>query len=192
MMKIGITGGIGSGKSLVCQLLEEKGYPVFYSDIVAKELMTTDNSVISKIIQVFGSNAYIQNQLNKDWIAQQIFSDEMKRQQMNDIVHPAVYQKFDEWSQSFSGLVFIESALMLDTGFYKRLDKVILVMADEKLRIQRVIKRDNAEEIAVQQRILSQTSDKEKMRLADYYLYNNEDILSVHQQLNDIIEKMVK
>lgn len=188
MKRIGITGGIGSGKSLICNILEEKGYSVFYSDDTAKKLMLDDKEIIHQIKSLLGDNAYVEGALNKEWIAHQIFNDSVKREQINNIIHPAVYRKLDEWSAQLNGFVFVESALMLDTGFYKMLDKVILVIADEQVRIQRVKERDELTMEEIKKRIKSQSSDEDKIKLSDYQIYNNGDVEEAKRQLEKILD----
>lgn len=190
MMKIGITGGIGAGKSFVCQLLEEKGYPVFYSDDEAKIIIQKNQEIIQKVTSLFGKDAYLSGRLNRDFIAQEIFTHPEKRLQLNAIIHPAVYNEFDHWAEKHKGIVFIESALMLDTGHYKKLDAVILVLADLDIRIQRIQERDDLPTERILQRIKAQSSDEEKKRLTDFTIQNNGDLTSTIEQLNQIIVQL--
>lgn len=189
MKKIGVTGGIGSGKTFVCHILEKMGYPVFYTDLIAKDIMTSDPILKEQIKTLFGAAAYFQDgTLNKQLVASAIFSDESVRLKVNSYVHPAVYRAFDEWAkQHVSKLVFIESALMIETGFYKELDKVILVVADEITRLHRVAKRDNIPHDKVQERMMVQSNDEHKKTLADFVIDNSENKLIV-PQLADILK----
>jgi dephospho-CoA kinase len=190
-MRIGITGGIGSGKTFVCRQIEKLGYPVFYADEEAKSIMVNDEVLVSQIKQLIGNDAYTADGLlNKEIIAKVIFSDDEKRNQMNDFVHPAVYRAFDEWAkQQTSKLAFIESALMIDTGNYQELDAVILVVADITTRIERIMQRENSTEAEVLRKINSQTSDEFKRRFSDYVIMNTIDN-DVNEQLTLIINKL--
>lgn len=184
MLSIGITGGIGSGKTTVCRILEHLGYPVFYADNVGREISNTDPELRAKIKAIFGSEAYQGEELNRPYIAQRIFSDATLKEKMNAIVHPAVYRAFEVWkAEQNSPLIFNESALLFETGSYKRFDAVILVSADEEERIQRVLKRDHSQREQVLARIKQQLPDSEKMKLATYTIHNNDSDLVLPQLL---------
>lgn len=191
-MKIGITGGMGSGKSFVCSIIENLGYPMFYSDKEAKWLMENNASLIAEIKKNVGNNAYTNNKINKEAIRKYIFNREKNREKLNDIVHPAVYNHFENWTQQFTSntLIFNESALLIETGSFKRFDKIILITASEELKIKRLIQRENITKEEIILRMKSQLSDEEKKVYADYIIENNEkelllpQIISVLDQLN--------
>lgn len=191
MKKIGITGGVGAGKSFVCQLIEEKGFPVFYSDVVAKEIMTTDKLLIQQVISNFGEQSYLEDKsLNKTYIAELIFNDHTKRELLNSLVHPAVYRAFENWcQQQTSKWVFIESALMIDTGNHERLDVVILVVADQETRLERIAKRDDTTFEKIMERMNAQSDDTYKKQFADFVIDNSKG-KDVKAQLDKILEKM--
>jgi dephospho-CoA kinase len=190
MLKIGITGGIGSGKTYVCQLLEKLGYPVFYSDIEAKKLMTQDPILVSEIKQLLGDESYIQNELNKPFIAHSIFHDSKLREAINLLVHPKVFQAFELWKDKQSStIVFNESALLFETESYKRFDKNILILADNETRIKRIQLRDTLSAIEIKNRIDSQLSDDEKIKRTDFIIDNNENVLLI-PQLISILENL--
>lgn len=189
MKKVGITGGIGAGKSYVCQLLEEEGFPVFYTDKEAKAIMNQHPKVIQSIKKIFGDAVYVNGEINRPWLAQQIFGDDSVREKLNQIVHPEVYHSFHVWCEKQNGLVFIESALMLETNLYQQLDAVILVIADQNLRVQRVMQRDTTSQEKVLERILSQSNDDEKIKLADFIIQNDENH-NVRQQLEEILKTL--
>ncbi len=190
MLKIGITGGIGSGKTYVCQLLEKLGYPVFYSDIEAKKLMTQDPILVSEIKQLLGDESYIQNELNKPFIAHSIFHDSKLREAINLLVHPKVFQAFELWKDKQSSMiVFNESALLFETESYKRFDKNILILADNETRIKRIQLRDTLSAIEIKNRIDSQLSDIEKIKRTDFIIDNNENVLLI-PQLISILENL--
>jgi dephospho-CoA kinase len=175
-MKIGITGGMGSGKSFVCSIIENLGYPMFNSDKEAKWLMENNASLIAEIKKNVGNNAYTNNKINKEAIRKYIFNRGKNREKLNDIVHPAVYHHFDNWAQQFTSntLIFNESALLIETGSFKRFDKIILITAPEELKIKRLIQRENVSKEEIRLRMNSQLSDEVKKDHADYIIENNE------------------
>ena len=187
MLKIGITGGIGSGKTFVCHILEKLGYPVFYSDQEAKKLMNENLDLIIKIKELLGYGAYLNGIINKSFIARKIFETPTLRNELNAVVHPEVYLAFEKWSKSQdSKLVFNESALLFETESYKRFDKTILITADICLKIERIKKRDLLDEIEIKHRMNSQLSDEIKLKLADFVIENNEDKLLLPQLIQFI------
>lgn len=190
MKKIGITGGIGSGKSIIGKILSIIGFPVFYSDLEAKRIMTRDKNVVAEIKQAFGDEAYINDELNRNFLAEKIFNQPELKNKINAIVHPAVRKAFDDFAQNQQkSLVFNEAAILFETGGYKSFDATILVVADEDLRIQRVMERDNSTLKSVQERMKNQWSDEKKKSMADFIIENNEDCLLV-PQVEKIIEQL--
>lgn len=187
---IGITGGIGSGKSIVSRILQLMGYPVYSSDQRAKELMHEDQSLIAGLKELFGEEAYLNSNLNRPFIAAQIFRDDSKRTDMNNLVHPAVRADFQNWkNQQNTPLVFQESALLFETGSYKLFDGVILVSAPEEVRMQRIKERDQLTDEQVQARFDAQLSEEEKMKLTNYIIYNDGNQLLVPQIL-DLLKRI--
>ncbi len=187
MLKIGITGGIGSGKTFVCHILEKLGYPIFYSDKEAKKLMNENLDLIIKIKELLGNDAYLNGIIDKSFIARKIFETPTLRNELNAIVHPEVYLAFEKWSKSQdSKLVFNESALLFETESYKRFDKTILITADISIKIERIKKRDLLDEIEIKHRMNSQLSDEIKLKLADFVIENNEDKLLLPQLIQFI------
>ena len=188
MMLIGITGGIGSWKTTVCQLLESFGFPVYYSDDRAKWLMENDLEVKNQLIDLFGEQTFQNNQLNRPFLAQQIFENPHKRSQINAIVHPAVALDFDRWmKEQKHDLIFKESALLFETGIYKQADWNVLITAPKEERIARVIARDRAKRSDVEARINAQMSDEEKIKLADFVIENNNQ-----NNLSNEVKKLIK
>ncbi len=189
MKKIGITGGIGSGKTFVCHIIEKLKYPVFYSDIIAKKLMNENIDLSQKIRQLLGNEAYLNGILNKSFIAQKIFEIPTLRNELNEIVHPEVYLAFENWCNSQTcKLVFNESALLFETESYKRFDKTILITADISIKIERIKKRDLLDETEIKRRMNSQLSDEIKLKLADFVIDNNEQKLVLPQLIRCIHE----
>jgi dephospho-CoA kinase len=189
MKKIGITGGIGTGKTFVCHILEKLGYPIFYSDQVAKKLMHENIDLINKIKQLLGNESYLNGIIDKPFIAQKIFEIPTLRNELNAIVHPEVYLAFENWCNSqTSKLVFNESALLFETESYKRFDKTILITADISIKIERIKKRDLLDEIEIKRRMNSQLSDENKLKLADFAINNNGEKLVLPQLIKCINE----
>lgn len=187
---IGITGGIGSGKSVVSRILQLMGYPVYSSDQRAKEIMVEDPSIISGLKTLFGEAAYTNSNLNRSYIATQLFQDDSKRIAMNNLVHPAVRADFQHWIENQkSPIVFQESALLFETGNYKSFDGIILVTAPEEVRMQRVKERDQLTDEQVQARFNAQLSEEEKMKLTNHIIYNDGNQLLVPQIL-DLLKKI--
>lgn len=191
MKLIGVTGGIGSGKSTVCKVLQVLGFPVFYSDLVAKNLMDYDPKLKQQIILLFSEKAYVDDILNREFIANLIFSNPDLKSKMNQLVHPAVYKAFEKFvaENQNATLLFNESALLIETGSYKRFYKNILVIADEEVRIQRVIARDKTLIEQVKNRIQNQLPDSEKKKCVDYMIENNNDS-KVLEQILKILEEL--
>lgn len=191
MIKVGLTGGIGSGKTYVSKIIESLGYTVFNSDDEAKKIMNAPH-VVAQVKEVFGENAYIDSSLNRKYIANLIFSDTNLKEKLNSIVHPAVRQAFVDWSEKQKNdIVFNEAAILFETGAYKQFDYTILVTADEETRIQRVIKRDDATHAEVKARINNQWTDEQKENLASFIIVNDykKDVLA---QIKTIIQQIKK
>lgn len=190
MIKVGITGGIGSGKSIVAKILTVIGFPVFDSDTEAKLLMVNNRNVIQQVKEVFGEEAYIDKQLNRKYLAHKIFNNEELKEQLNAIVHPAVRQEFEDWSnRQDSSLVFNEAAILFEIGRYKDFNYTILVTAPEELRIQRVIDRDKTTRKEVLKRMENQWKDEEKKALASFVINNdNEELVTL--QIESILRSL--
>lgn len=191
MLKVGITGGIGSGKSTACRIFATLGIPVYYADDRAKQLMNEDPDLMRKITSLLGEKAYRGGLLNRDFVAQIVFQDPEKLQALNAIVHPAVGRDAEEWQQNQHGVPYIlkEAALLFEAGSYRQLDKMICVVAPEKLRIKRVMERDQVDESAVRARMDKQWPQHQKMLRSDFLLYNDgthpliKQIFRIHHRL---------
>ena len=183
MIRVGITGGIGSGKSTVCHIFSILGIPVFEADKVAKELQTTDPEIRAQLIDLFGPAVYMPNQtIDRKHLASIVFSDPSLLSQLNAIIHPAVRNAFYEWCQKQqSPYVLLEAAILFESGFHKMMDKVIVVSTDQDQRIQRVMKRDGSTKEQVLQRIGNQWTDEQRNNLADFVIHNNDDELIIPQ-----------
>ena len=175
MKRIGITGGIGAGKSLVAEIIKAMGYPVYNSDERAKELTESNPKIKEGLIHLFGEEIYQNDKLNKFALAQAIFSDESLREKVNALIHPIVREDFNLWALAQNNsLVFNESAILFETGSFKNFDAIILVYAPTELRIKRIMKRDNCSENEVLKRMNSQFSDEEKYQLTEFRVLNDE------------------
>ena len=177
VIKIGITGGIGSGKSFFSSRLKEYGIPVFDSDSEAKKLMLVSPFIVSSLKSLLGDNVYIDGKLNKSLIADYIFSSPTNAHKINSIVHPCVKKEFLSWvNEHFNSgdrIVAIESAILLESGFDDIVDKVVTVHAPLELRIYRVMKRDHTSREKVLERINSQMRDDERNQRADFVIEND-------------------
>lgn len=190
MIKVGITGGIGSGKSTVCKYFEQLGIPVYYADDRAKWLMKNNLKVVEALKANFGEEVYTEaGELNRTYLANIIFNDQSKLEIVNSIVHPAVFEDGAQWQeeQAKKGVPYSmkEAALLFESGSYKSLDKIIVVTAPTDVRIQRVMKRDNTTEEAVRARMAKQLPEEEKLKKADFVIQNI-DIQDLSQQIRRI------
>ncbi|MEM6347565.1 MAG: dephospho-CoA kinase [Bacteroidota bacterium] len=178
-MGIGITGGIGSGKSYVCRLFEERGYSVYYADQRAKLLMSSDPILVAGVKKIFGEEAYHQNgSLNRAHVGQIAFGNPEKLQALNGVVHPATGRDYLQWLANIPAdyphpFVLKEAAILYESGAYKTSDAIISVYAPKELRLARVIQRDNTEELSVLQRMDKQWAELEKLKRADFYIIND-------------------
>lgn len=192
MIKAGITGGIGSGKSTVAKIFSVLGIPVFYADFAAKKVMTDDKTVVAAMRKHFGAEAYLSDgQLNRSYIASKVFNDEKQLSILNGIVHPATFRAMDNWVKEQKNVPYVlkEAALLYESGSYKQCDCTILVLADEKLKVERIKQRDGITEAQIKARMDRQMSDEEKKPMAGFIITNNErellipQVLHIHDQI---------
>ena len=195
MIKVGITGGMGSGKTTACKIFESLGIPVYYADDRAKWLMTNDVTIVNGIKKLFGEEAYLQNgALNRPHIANIAFSDQGKLTELNALVHPAVGQDSRRWRHEQIDFPYTlqEAALMFESGSAKALDRVIMVYAPKKTRIKRILDRDQTTQEAIEARMNKQMPEEEKVKQADYVILNDGEhalipqIWQLHQQLKSL------
>ena len=192
MIKLGITGGIGSGKSTVATLFELHGIPVYNADKEAQKLNNTSAEIRSKLTQHFGEDIYEEDILNKKKFAEIIFNDPEKLALANSIIHPEVLKHFNSWciQNAHHSIVALEAAILFESKFHLYLDKVISVYAPLNLRIARVSKRDKVDEKSIKNRINNQMSEKEKIKLAQYVVIND-SASSLIEQVQNIIEEIL-
>jgi dephospho-CoA kinase len=192
MLKVGLTGGIGSGKSMVARIFEILGAPVYYADQAAKRLQNEDPDLIRGITEIFGEKAYHDGQLDRKYISTIVFRDKEKLEGLNAIVHPATIKDAARWmSQQITPYAVKEAALIFESGSQRDLDYVIGVTAPESLRIKRTMERDAVSEEEVRKRMERQLPDRIKMRLCDYVINNDEQQLLIPQALS-IHEKLLE
>ncbi|NQX52618.1 dephospho-CoA kinase [Pedobacter panaciterrae] len=191
MLKVGITGGIGSGKTTICKIFETLGVSVFYADTVAKEIMVNDAILIQGVKDTFGKESYLPGDiLNNKHIAGIVFNDAGELAKLNALVHPAVFRAFDNWVNQLPEKVpyiLKEAALLFESGSYRMCDKNILVTAPLELKLDRVMKRDRVTADQVKARMDKQFTDEKKIQMADYLINNNEtdslinQVMGLHQ-----------
>lgn len=191
MLKIGITGGIGSGKSVVANILQQMGFPVYDSDSRAKALTQTNADIRQQLTAMFGDNLFKNNVLDKKALSQLIFSSDKNLKAVNAIIHPVVVGDFATWTtRQNAAAVFLESAILMESGLYQKMDKIILVTTPEKLRIDRVMKRSQLSEKEIQQRMQMQKTEETLADKADFVILNDEKHLLI-PQVHSILQKLL-
>ncbi len=175
-LKIGVTGGMGSGKTLLTDYFAKQGYPVLKSDEVAKQIMNSDETLRKKIIRKFGASAYDSDGLNRKYLAENVFNDDEKISAINALVHPPTTKKIDILTKelfSKHNLVFVESALIYEAKIQNMFDYIILVSAQREARIKRIQKKENLTKEEIEKRMRFQMSDEDKKERADFVIENN-------------------
>ncbi|MDY2587653.1 dephospho-CoA kinase [Winogradskyella aquimaris] len=191
-MIIGLTGGIGSGKTTIAKWFESKGIPVYIADKEAKALMNRSKVIKRKLIALFGESAYINGKLNRDYIASKIFNEKSLLTKMNAIVHPKVASHFKHWLKKQNApYVIKEAAIIFENNLEHQYDYIITVVADKELRIKRVIDRDKVNKSKVESIMNNQLSDKEKIEKSNFVIENN-NLEDAKKQAQTIHEFLVK
>lgn len=190
MLKVGLTGGIGSGKSLITGMFELLGVPVTHADAAAKYLMEEDESLKASIVNLFGEEVYKNGRLNRPFLASLVFSNKQKLEALNALVHPATVAYGKKWfEEQKAPYVIKEAAIFFESGTYVEMDKMIGVYAPVELRLQRAMERDSVSEEEVKRRMRSQMGEEEKMSRCDYVIYNDgsrsviQQVLKLHETL---------
>ena len=190
MYKVGLTGGIGSGKSKVAEFLRDREVAIYDSDSRAKELMMSNEALREALIAEFGQECYTADGINRAWLAQRVFNNEAELARLNAIVHPAVMRDFAEWAEVQEGnYVVLESAILLEAGLENHVDVVVAVMAPKELRLERAMLRDGASREQIEERMRNQMSDEERTDRAKYAIVNidleelEEDVEQLHRRL---------
>lgn len=197
MILIGLTGGIGSGKTTVAKLFLELGVPVYFADDNAKRLMLTSKVVKSKLISEFGKDTFIDGKLNRPYLAKIIFNNKEKLKAINAIVHPSVSNSFKRWyGKQKTKYVIQENAILFENNKHKKFDYIITVVAPKSLKIKRVIKRDNVTKNQVLERMKNQLPDTEKVKKSDFVIENidisntKEQVLMIHNKILEVISSL--
>jgi dephospho-CoA kinase len=196
MKIVGLTGGIGSGKTTVANFFRELNVPVYIADEEAKKLMNNSKVLIRKIKKLFGEKAYKNNELNRPFIASKIFNNKTLLEEMNSIVHPKVGKHFQKWvAKQDYAYVIKEAAILLENGGYKDYDFIISVITDKEIRIKRLLKRDrDSTKEKIKAVMNNQWEDEERIKLSDFVIYNNElkntkkQVLSIHKKILKLSE----
>ena len=193
MIKFAITGGIGSGKSYVSSLLEERGIPIYNADLESKRLTMQDEGIRKELVALLGEDIYQGATLNKPLLASYLFANSDNAVKVNSIIHPRVKDDFRRWveSQKDVPLVGLESAILYESGFDDVVNQVVMVYAPKAVRLQRAMKRDNATEEQVRARMSAQMDDEEKRSKADFVLMND-GIMPLEVQLDDLVRFLKK
>lgn len=195
MIKVGITGGIGSGKTIVCKVFALLGIPIYYSDEEAKWLLDNEDEVRENIIKSFGKDVLNETgNIDRKKLSALVFADKNKLKKLNAIVHPAVARHFEEWVTKHKEQKYIlkEAAILFESGANKQVDTVITVTAPSSLKIKRAMQRDNITVEQVEERMKNQWSDEEKIKLSEFVIYNDEEQLVIPQVIKIHEMLMVK
>ena len=194
MIRVGITGGIGSGKSTVCGIFKSLGIPVYHADERAKTLVQSQTELKQKISAEFGPQSYLKGVYNKSFIASIIFNNEEKRMHLNSLIHPYVFKDWTEFVAEHPNAPYLlkEAAIMFETESYKTVDQIIMVYAPDNLRIQRILERDQSDMELIRTKMAAQMPEAEKMKLADYVILNDgkhsliEQVLKLDKDLRSL------
>ena len=191
MISIAITGGIGSGKSYISNILQEYGIPIYNTDDEAKRLMVSDEGIRHDLIALLGEEVYVEGTLNKSLLASYLFADAENAARINGIVHPRVKLDFCRWLEQHTDkeIVGMECAILFEAGFDDAVDSVVMVYAPEALRVERAMKRDHATESQIRARMAAQMNDEEKRKRADYVIYTDGSI-PLDFQLSTLITQL--
>ena len=194
MVKVGLTGGIGSGKTTVSNFLLEYGIPVYNSDSQGKKLMNTNLELINDIVNIFGESVYNNGVLKTNLLSSIVFSDPEKIKQLNNLVHPKVAEDFNQWvgKNNNQPILIKEAAILIESGAYLNMDKIILVISKKSNRINRVSKRDNSDLESIEKRINFQLTDDEKIQYADYIIENNSSLDDLKHEVLRVINEINK
>ena len=191
MKIVGLTGGIGSGKTTVAKLFNKLGVPIYFADLEARKLMNSSKAIKRKLTQLFGKEAFVSGELNRPYLSEKIFNDKDLLLKMNTIVHPKVATHFKKWMLKQSAPYIIkEAAILFENNSYLEYDLIITVTALEVNRIQRVIHRDNSSEEKVKAIINNQWNDEERMKLSHFVITNN-DLTDTEKQVKEIHKEML-
>jgi len=191
--RVGITGGIASGKTHATNYFREKGYPVFFADILAAQIMNRDPEVISEIVAGFGVNSYLDGRIDREYLSKQVFGFPEKVEKLNSIVHPRVIKRSAELLEmelEFSDIVFYEAALIFEAGMAGRFDLVLLITADDEVRLKRAVSRGGLSEEGIRRRMDSQISEAEKIERSNFVIVNNGTLEEFEAKLEKFLQML--
>lgn len=193
MKIVGLTGGIGSGKSTIAKWFIEKGIPVYDSDSEAKRLMNENSRIREQLMELFGEGAYHNGELNRKFIASKVFEDKALLEKLNKVVHPVVREDFRNWAQNqATPFVLKEAAILFESGAYKDCDYIISVVSEEELRIGRVMQRDSVPREQILNRIQNQWTDELRIVNSDFIIRNNSSLENLKSEFEKIYMKLLK
>lgn len=193
MKIVGLTGGIGSGKSTIAKWFLELGIPVYNADLEAKKLMNENEKIITELTELFGEEVYQNGIYNRKLVSSKVFQDKELLHQLNQIVHPEVFKHFQNWVENqASDFVVKEAAILFESGSYKDCDWVVSVVADEEIRIKRVLKRDEISEEQIRQRINNQWTDTQRIEKSDFVIDNNSNLEDLKIKFDQLYKKLLK
>lgn len=193
MKIIGLTGGIGSGKTTLAKWFAEKNIPVYNSDDEAKKLINENPEIIEKLSQLFGKETYKKGVYNSKFVASQVFNDKELLEKLNQIVHPVVFKDFDDWVQNQKAPFLVkEAAILFESGSYKDCDLIISVVADQGIRIQRVLNRDGSSAEEIRKRMKTQWKDEQRIEFSDYVIPNNLGLEELREEFERVYNELLK
>jgi dephospho-CoA kinase len=197
-LKLGVTGGIGSGKTSVCKVFGVLGIPVFSADTVAREVMDIDTGIILRINTIAGKNLYVNGSLDRSELAKLIFNNNKLLEKVNSLVHPVVFSRFREWQKNQPApYVILESAILFESGSPEVVDRIITVVAPIEERVSRVIQRNKLSREQVMERMKNQMTDSQRIKHSDYIIQNSEDdmiipaVLKIHEDILKFINSRI-
>ena len=184
-LKVGLTGGIGSGKSIIAQAFSSLGIPIFFADEEAKNLINHEETLQAMIIEVFGNKSFKDNRYNTKYISEKVFNNQVLLQKLNEIVHPFVLKAFNAWCglHLHCPYLIMEAAILVESGLYRMFDYLIVVSAPSDIRTERILRRDNTSTDKVKARMSMQLSEERKIKVADFVILNDNNHLVIPQIL---------
>ena len=193
MKIIGLTGGIGSGKSTIAKCFLELGIPVYDSDLEAKKLVDENKKIISELIKLFGEEVYQNGVYNRKLVSSKVFEDKELLGKLNQIIHPEVFRHFRNWVKNQkTDFVVKEAAILFESGSYKDCDLVVSVVADEEIRINRVLKRDETTEAQIRHRMRNQWTDEQRIEKSDFIISNNSNLEELKKEFDQLYKELLK
>lgn len=193
MKTVGLTGGIGSGKTTIAKWFIDRGIPVYNSDDEAKKLMNEDEKLIAELTELFGEKTYVDGEYNRAFVSSQVFQNKDLLAKLNAIVHPAVFRHYATWIEGQTAdFIVKEAAILFESGSYKDCDWIISVVADEDIRVERVMKRDGFSEEQIRSRMRNQWTDEQRIEKSDFIIENNLDLEGLKLEFDRVYNELNK